>query len=432
MTRQLRLRSLCVGMGVAALGLLVALHAGGPSVFAGTPAEDAAYAPCVEKTAPTPSTPRFTLSHAYPSAVPPAPAGGYPWEAFDFKTEQEKYIRALLAYARADLEPVGWDASQVPTKWFHAPWMASGPESKSGREFFHGMTEERAGLLSEYVKNPPVDKKTRSYAVGYYNAVGAYTFGRVFTPDPAQPDISKALFENGAMTIKLLFTTATQGDLKSLANTLEWDCDIYNGTARSPSKVYLLQVDVAVRDKRNDSLTGWVFGTFAYNGGATGVSVFDRLEPVGLMWGNDPTVTPTSGTIVESWLNKSIGTYQHYGRAGRLNGPIDNPLGSCTACHGFAQIARVNNPTPGIPTAPPALTASTTTLDRYFTNVKAATALSTDYVSVDYSLQLQLGISRAINAGQATLPTGLNSMGRASGHPRPVATHLQEIVREEQ
>ena len=42
-----------------------------------------------------------------------------------------------------------------------------------------------------------------------------------------------------------------------------------------------------------------------------------------------------------------------------------------------------------------ALNASNATLDRYFTNIKAATRLSPDYVSVDYSLQLQLGISRA-------------------------------------
>jgi len=105
------------------------------------------------------------------------------------------------------------------------------------------------------------------------------------------------------------------------------------------------------------------------------------------------------------------------------------------ACHGFAQIARVENPTPGIPGSPPALNASNATLDRYFTNIKAATALSPDYVSVDYSLQLQLGISRAINAGQASLPANLadslNTTARGSRQLRKLPTHLEEITREE-
>jgi hypothetical protein len=47
--------------------------------------------------------------------------------------------------------------------------------------------------------------------------------------------------------------------------------------------------------------------------------------------------------------------------------------------------------------------------ESYFANIKAATALSPDYVSVDYSLQLQIGIARAINAGQASLPADLMS-----------------------
>jgi hypothetical protein len=154
--------------------------------------------------------------------------------------------------------------------------------------------------------------------------------------------------------------------------------------------------------------------------------------PVGLMWGSDVTNLKANQPTTQEWINTNRGQKLHLGRKDLvLNGPIDNPLGSCTACHGFAQIARVNSPTPGIPNAPPALTASNATLDRYFTNIKAATPLSADYVSVDYSLQLQLGIARAINAGQATLPTGLNAIGRGAVRARPVATHLEEVIREE-
>jgi hypothetical protein len=56
---------------------------------------------------------------------------------------------------------------------------------------------------------------------------------------------------------------------------------------------------------------------------------------------------------------------------------------------------------PVIRKAPPNKTVTGPPFESYFANIKAGTALSPDYVSVDYSLQLQIGIARAINAGQA-------------------------------
>ncbi len=111
-----------------------------------------------------------------------------------------------------------------------------------------------------------------------------------------------------------------------------------------------------------------------------------------------------------------------------LNGPIDNPRASCTACHGFAQVNRINAPIPSIPNIP-AANASNTSITRYFTNIKAATPLSGDYYSVDYSLQLQLGIARAIQAGQASLPTGTGVLNGAAGI-EPVATRIETVTRE--
>jgi hypothetical protein len=72
-------------------------------------------------------------------------------------------------------------------------------------------------------------------------------------------------------------------------------------------------------------------------------------------------------------------------------------------------------------------------LDKYFRNIKAATPLSPDYVSVDYSLQVQLGITRAINDATAnvTLPVGLNVAGPPSGRTRSVATRVQEVTRDQ-
>ncbi len=88
---------------------------------------------------------------------------------------------------------------------------------------------------------------------------------------------------------------------------------------------------------------GWVFGTYVYNGNAPGHTVWEKMVPVGLMWGNDPAVTETdvmNGTrhLSETWLNPDArSVMQHYGWAGRLNGSVDNKNSSCLPCHSTAQ-----------------------------------------------------------------------------------------------
>jgi hypothetical protein len=156
--------------------------------------------------------------------------------------------------------------------------------------------------------------------------------------------------------------------------------------------------------------------------------------PVGLMWGSDVARLKADQQTQQEWINTSRGQQLHLGRKNLvLNGPIDNPLGSCTSCHGFAQVARVNNPSPGIPNSPPALNASAASLDRYFKNIAAGAALSPDYVSVDYSLQLQLGIARALNdpSSGVSLPANLNVIGHGRGLARPVATKVEEVLRDQ-
>ena len=64
--------------------------------------------------------PVFHLSAAYPKTAPTGDPK--PWKAFDFKTQPEQYIRAVLAYCREGNEAVDW-AGQNNTvrKWYHAP-----------------------------------------------------------------------------------------------------------------------------------------------------------------------------------------------------------------------------------------------------------------------------------------------------------------------
>jgi len=378
--------------------------------------------------------PVFKLSQAYPATLPALePSSQRKWTQFDFKkpAEASKYLQAVLDYCLAGNTANNFadiSANSV-RKWYHAPWLHS---TSSGREFIHGMTKERPSRPGELgsAQTAPHD----NWAVGFYNARGGFAIGQVWK-DPARPDPRKAIFPSQTVTCKLLFTTTPLSEAPFLDGSLEWQGDINRATGNAPRPTLrLLQLDVAVKDPRANSTIGWVFGTFQYEKmTSSSANWWEHMVPVGLMWGSDVANLKANLPTTQEWINTARGQKLHLGRKDLvLNGPIDNPLGSCAACHGFAQVARVNNPSPSIPGGPPSLTANSAALDRYFTNIKAATAFSPDYVSVDYSLQLQLGISRAINAGEASLPTGLNTIGRGSGLPRPVATEQHDVVRDEE
>src|SRR3954471_11962942 len=179
------------------------------------------------------------------------------------------------------------------------------------------------------------------WAVGFFNPTAAYTIGQVWH-DPTHPESSAAKFADGAVAFKLLFTTANDMQVPFLANSMKWQANVdvidpmAPSNARSVHDVLLLQVDVAVRDDRADSTTGWVFGTFMYQNDAPGATPLDRLVPVGLMWGNDPTLKKPQydmGTRpTETWLNTAgmpATKSPHFGWLDRLNGPVDNPRASC-------------------------------------------------------------------------------------------------------
>src|SRR5258708_10477756 len=132
-----------------------------------------------------------------------------------------------------------------------------------------------------------------------------------------------------------------------------------------------------------------MFGTFVYDGNASGPTPWDRLVPVGVMWGNDPTATSapktTSTHLVQTFINPTIGPPQHLGRAGRLNGPVDNPKSSCLSCHSTAQYEAVS-------AVMPAAGATTAQTMRWVQNVKSGTAFYTCPQSPGSSFQLSLVI----------------------------------------
>jgi|SRR5579862_9389379 len=328
--------------------------------------------------------PVFQLRQDYPATKPPA--GPKPWKSFNFKTQPAKYLQAVLNYCEEGNVAVDWQLEKNTVRnWYHAPWLHT---SANGREYVHGLTGERSSKKHELA--PTQTDSFANWAVGFYNAPGGYVIGQVWK-NPSAPNPSAANFPDGTVACKLLFTTATVEQVPYLKNDFEWQADVStkSGGPRSIQPVRLLQVDVAVRDSRANSTTGWVFGTFVYDGNATGATPWDRLEPVGLMWGNDPTVTEATKTettkLTQTWINPDMGPAQHLGRAGRLNGPVDNPKSSCLSCHSTAES----------PANPDNYPTNNDDAMNWFRNIKANEAFTSGRTSLGYSLQLALGIQRS-------------------------------------
>lgn len=339
----------------------------------------------------------FSLSQAYPASAPTA--SKRPWASIDPATDPEKYLWAVINYAyegNVDKDFVVQKNTVRP--WFHAPWLHWGPR---GREFVRGLTGERGSRPFELAATQTTAQ--RNYAVGFYNAEGGYTIGQVWK-DPATPDAAAASFPEGTVSFKLLFTTTPATQASWLAGSPEWVADIDrspNAAGVKANKVRLLQIDIAVKDSRSKK-GGWIFGTFHYDSAVSDPVPWRRLRALSLAWGDDPGITPgkiaAGEKLKESWINANSPIVQYrakpptgvtppptLGWAGRANGPVDNPISSCLSCHGTAQLpAAVNMTPPG--------GASDTTRLNWFRNLGPGEAFTSTSKSLDYSLQLGVGI----------------------------------------
>jgi hypothetical protein len=203
------------------------------------------------------------------------------------------------------------------------------------REAAHGMTAERTiSRLGELAGNTG---RFSNFAVAFYDALGARTFARLWstaTPGKDTADLSQMKFPSHSLVYKLLYSAAKPSDFPTdiLANSL--GVKIIPNGGGTPLDVRLLQIDIAVKDLRAGT-TGWYFATYAYDQSIAGNSVWLKMVPVGLMWGNDPNGPP----LVESWINPAAPAYAraHLGFENRLNGPVDNPVSACMSCHSTAQ-----------------------------------------------------------------------------------------------
>jgi hypothetical protein len=342
--------------------------------------------------------PVFRLRQDYPPTRPAAET--YPWRAVSFRTQPVEYLRRVLAYAYEGNVAVEWEPQRNSVRgWYHAPWMHAGTQ---GREFVHGLTKERNSAPREL--HPSQSTRFQNWAVSLYNPPGGFVIGRVWR-NPTSPNVNSVRFPEGTVAVKLLFTEASVAEVPYLSGSAEWQANIHqslNSTQRTIRALRLLQIDVAVRDTRANPTGGWVFGTFVYDGNAAGGTPWDRMVPVGLMWGNDPGVTPTmvnQGTqLRESLINQpAMSVMQHLGWAGRLNGPVDNPISACLSCHSTAQWPQNSSVVPS---------GSEQARLRWFRNLRRGEPFDEGSRTVDYSLQLSVGMRNFMNSRPASRSGG--------------------------
>ena len=287
-----------------------------------------------------------------PSAVP---ASQHAWQAtgIDFETDWRGYIAAVLSEVKASGIAIKSNKITMPANspWWITPWM---DYTSTGRDPLIGMTTERGpdpGDLS-----PTSIAGHSALAIGWYNAEGAASLKEIFS-DPCDPKLpqlaggARWTFKPQSAAFKFLFTDAPASEVAYLAGAPT----VRAMVAGKAITLRLIQVDVAVRDPRATQ-TSWVFGTFVWVGPAKGDKLFDNLEPVGLMWGNDPGVQANTlagfAPVQQSKLNHALAgkAWQANGSGwpqrpypgfqGRLNGPADNWRSSCLACHASAQYPR--------------------------------------------------------------------------------------------
>ena len=379
----------------------------------------------------------------------------------DFKKEPLKYIGAVRDYAFEGNLP-DWDPFKNKVRnWYHIPWLhptTTGPNAyppNGGTEGFHGLIKEAP--LSALQLGPNllgVQGDYSVYAVTLVNDMAGYAMGRMWK-DPKNPD-PKVLdkrypdggFPYGTVFAKLLFTDAPKGidKVDYLENPLQWKAYItenfWLSATRVVSTVNLLQMDISVRDPRADRSpsnpqgTGWVFGTFCYNGKVNHKNKFMNLVPVGLMWGNDPdnkinktNPFPPVKTVVNKDLKETVIFEdkmlppQHLGWNGRLNGPADLNTVSCMSCHNAAQYPAVTSliPDGAAPDggwAPPAQ-GGTDAWMKWFQNIDCGTSMNPQTYSTDFSFQVAIALQNFFTVKNINQQGGWASEYKVA--PRPIA-----------
>lgn len=355
----------------------------------------------------------FRLSQDYPKQEP-ARAKIPAVSTRDFeevKKNWKQYLLDIRAYcfngnvAGGDVEDDWRVEDNKVTRWYHMPWQHYGP---NGREGIHGMTKE-APVQVRQLAWTQTHAGGQTYAVAFYNEFGGYTIGQVWKDHehPAR-GMTKIEFPVGTVVCKLLFVDVPPAQVPFLKPPLQWQgyiTDNYQSTNRAIRSLALIQMDVMVRHEKAPS--GWIFGTYQYNGGRKGAKdakpLWENLVPVGLQWGNDPDLkdnasnpqpvqTIRNDKLKESIINDDADELPptHLGWNGRLNGPVDNAMSSCMSCHMTAETPQRSQISPLFEKDPPA--PGSREWMRWFQNTRCGERFDEHCTPTDFSLQMAISL----------------------------------------
>lgn len=291
------------------------------------------------------------------------------------KYNAHKYIMALKKHIKSPmktflLNPKKWNISQQEG-WYSMLW-AGQEVSKThweGRDSIYGTYTGQIIAKNVYAKyGLKVD--IRNHAAIYYDETAAYTLGKVWEKCNKAtlsciPSVqnNEAQFKEGAIVIKSAGVTATPEEWPVLKGAAKWK--IFrkpfnlNGTVEnSKPKVTDIRVgifDIIVKDSISAPETGWVFATLVYDKDAKGDNAWDKMIPLGAMWGNDPDINSAQNPLAqleENYINPNAPVWatETLGYGGRLSGPFDIAVkydvsvdgkivkslrsSSCLSCHG--------------------------------------------------------------------------------------------------
>ncbi len=312
----------------------------------------------------------FKLSQNFPDTFDVNAAK--PWTKIDFKTKYKEYMQSVLDYCmEGNLEVDFKVQNNKVRQWYNAPWMHDNgirpitnkdTAVNNGRECLHGLTREIK--IDPKILGTKQTTTYQTYAIGFYNAPGGYTIGKVWKNANA-PDLKQSTFPDGTVSFKLLFTEADTMQVPYLANSKQWTANIFvpfdETKKRVNTTVRLLQLDIAIKDSRATDTKGWIYGTYIYDASKPAKDWVGRMVPVGLMWGDDQNDTTMlninnryNPSLKQSVINQSLvgedgktgnqAYVTHLGMGGRMNGPIDNAISSCISCHARAAVTENGAP----------------------------------------------------------------------------------------
>ena len=302
----------------------------------------------------------------------------------------DEYVAKLKDFLEPSMKgmieaPDGWEPAA--NGWYGMIWQgqgATGPngvtDPTSGQEAILGSFSGQIITQGTFADSG-LSVNMQNHTVIYYDALSATMLDRLWA-DPFQPNRKAVSFPEGGMVVKAAAVTPTPEQWPVIEGSAIWN--VYRPTVEAlQSKDYnpyaiptnatvvplrVLQFDIIVKDTVASPQTGWVFVTYVYDKDASGASPWDKLVPLGAMWGNDPEFArdpnglPPGAKLQETWINPDAPPYARssLGWGGRLSGPIDvaerhNVLltdgtrvptmhaSSCLSCHGTAQFPFVSN-----------------------------------------------------------------------------------------